>query len=184
MGWLFAVGRGLQERRLRAVINSLLPIAVGHEASIVVVVIVVSITQAFVPPQLVRLAAALLLVLFGVYKLARPRSHPGGFGMRIGFAGLAGWSFLMSSAHGAGLMLAPVLLGLPVQGQYHSLSEIGLRALIAATVHVTAMLVVMAVIAVVVYQKVGLRILRRGWFNLDLGWSLVLVGSGVATMFT
>ncbi|GAC1658353.1 MAG: hypothetical protein NVS9B1_18080 [Candidatus Dormibacteraceae bacterium] len=184
MGWLFAVGRGLQERRLRAVIDSLLPIAVGHEASIVAVVIVVSVTQALVPPHLVRLAAALLLVLFGVYKLARPRSHPGGFGMRIGFAGLAGWSFLMSSAHGAGLMLAPVLLGLPVRGQYHSLSEIGLRALIAATVHVTAMLAVMAVIAVVVYQKVGLRILRRGWFNLDLGWSLVLVGSGVATMFT
>ena len=184
MGWLFAVGRGLQEGRRQAVLSSLLPIALGHEASIVVVVVAVSLTEQVVPPHLVRLLAALLLVGFGLYKLARPRSHPGGFGMRVGFAGLAGWSFLMSSAHGAGLMLAPVLLGMPVVGAYHSLSEISLQAALAATVHVTAMLAVMAVVAVVVYEKVGVGILRRGWFNLDLGWSLVLVGSGALTLFT
>jgi hypothetical protein len=184
MGWLFAVGRGLQEQRRQAVLSSLLPIAVGHEASIVIVVVVVSLTEQVLPPHLIRLLAALLLVSFGLYKLARPRSHPGGFGMRVGFAGLAGWSFLMSSAHGAGLMLAPVLLGMPVVGAYHSLSEITLQAALAATVHVTAMLAVMAVVAVVVYEKVGLGILRRGWFNLDLGWSLVLVGSGAVTLFS
>jgi hypothetical protein len=184
MGWLFAVGRGLQERRRQAVIGSLLPIALGHEASIVVVVVAVSLTEQVIPPHLVRLLAALLLVGFGLYKLARPRSHPGGFGMRVGFAGLVGWSFLMSSAHGAGLMLAPVLLGMPVAGGYHSLSEISLQAALAATVHVTAMLAVMAVVAIVVYEKVGLGILRRGWFNLDLGWSLVLVGSGAVTLFS
>jgi hypothetical protein len=184
MGWLFAVGRGLQEGRRQAVLSSLLPIALGHEASIVVVVVAVSLTEQVVPPHLVRLLAALLLVSFGLYKLARPRSHPGGFGMRVGFAGLIGWSFLMSSAHGAGLMLAPVLLGMPVVGAYHSLSEISLLAVLAATVHVTAMLTVMAVVAVVVYEKVGLGILRRGWFNLDLGWSLVLVGSGAVTLFS
>ena len=184
MGWLFAVGRGLQEQRRRAVLSSLLPIALGHEASIVVVVVAVSLSEQFVPPHLIRLLAALLLVGFGLYKLARPRSHPGGFGMRVGFAGLAGWSFLMSSAHGAGLMLAPVLLGMPVVGVYHNLAEISLQAALAATVHVTAMLVVMAVVAVAVYEKFGLGILRRGWFNLDLGWSLVLVGSGALTLFT
>jgi hypothetical protein len=184
MGWLFAVGRGLQEQRRQAVLSSLLPIAIGHEASIVVVVVAVSLGEQFVPPHLIRLLAALLLVGFGLYKLARPRSHPGGFGMRVGFAGLAGWSFLMSSAHGAGLMLAPVLLGMPVVGVYHTLAEISLQALLAATVHVAAMLAVMAVVAVVVYEKLGLGILRRGWFNLDLGWSLVLVGSGAATLFT
>ena len=184
MGWLFAVGRGLQERRRGAVLGSLLPIALGHEASIVVVVIAVSLSEQLVPPHLVRLLAALLLVAFGLYKLARPRSHPGGFGMRIGFAGLAGWSFLMSSAHGAGLMLAPVLLGMPVAGGYHSLREISFQAALAATIHVTAMLAVMGVTAIVVYEKVGLRILRRGWFNLDLGWSLVLVGSGAVTLFS
>lgn len=184
MGWLFAVARGMQERRRQAVLKSLVPIALGHEASIVIVVIVVSVTEQFLPPYLIRLVAALVLVSFGLYKLARPRSHPRGFGMRVGFIGLAGWSFLMSSAHGAGLMLAPVLLGLPVAATYHNLAEISLQAAAAATLHVAAMLLVMGVIAIVVYEKVGLRMLRRNWFNLDLGWSFVLIGSGAATLFT
>jgi len=184
MGWLFAVARGLQEKRRQAVLSSLLPIALGHEAAIVIVVVVVSLTEQFVQPYLVRLIAALVLVSFGLYKLARPRSHPSGFGMRVGFRGLAGWSFLMSSAHGAGLMLAPVLLGLPIAGAYHSLSEISLIAAAAATLHVAAMLLVMGFVAVIIYERVGLRILRRGWFNLDLGWSFVLIGSGAITLFT
>ena len=184
MGWLFAVARGMQEKSRGAVLRSLLPIAVGHEASIIVVVVAVSLTEAFVPPFFVRLLAALVLVSFGTYKLLRPRSHPSGFGMRIGSAGLVGWSFLMSSAHGAGLMLAPVLLGLPVSAAYHSLREISLLAVAAASLHVAAMLFVMGVISVLVYEKVGLGILRRGWFNLDLGWSMVLIASGAATLFT
>jgi hypothetical protein len=184
MGWLFAVARGLQERKRQAVLGSLLPIALGHEASIIVVVIAVSLTEQFMPPYLVRLLAALVLLSFGLYKLARPLSHPKGFGMRVGFTGLAGWSFLMSSAHGAGLMLAPVLLGMPVAGAYHSLSEISLQAVFAASLHVTAMLLVMGVVAVVVYEKVGLRVLRRGWFNMDLAWSLVLIASGAITLFS
>ncbi len=184
MGWLFAVARGLQEKNRRAVLGSLLPIAIGHEASIVIVVVVVSLTQQFVPPFFVRLIAALVLVSFGVYKLARPRSHPGGFGMRVGPGGLAVWSFLMSSAHGAGLMLAPVLLGLPVYAAYHSLREISLQAVAAASLHVAAMLLVMGIVSVIVYERIGVGILRRGWFNLDLGWSLVLIASGAITLFT
>ncbi len=184
MGWLFAVARGLQEKSRRAVFGSLLPIAIGHEASIVIVIVVVSLTEQFVAPFFVRLLAALVLVSFGVYKLLRPRSHPSGFGMRIGPAGLVGWSFLMSSAHGAGLMLAPVLLGLPVYAAYHSLREISIQAVAAASLHVAAMLLVMGVVSVIVYEKVGLGILRRGWFNLDLGWSLVLIASGAVTLFT
>ena len=184
MGWLFAVARGLQEKSRGAVLRSLLPIAVGHEASIVIVVVAVSLTEQLIQPFLIRLLAALFLVSFGVYKLARPRSHPGGFGMRVGAAGLVMWSFLMSSAHGAGLMLAPVLLGLPVYSAYHSLSELSLQAIAAASLHVAAMLLVMGIVSVVVYEKVGLGILRRGWFNLDLGWSFVLIASGALTMFT
>jgi hypothetical protein len=184
MGWLFAVARGLQEKSRGAVLRSLLPIAVGHEASIVIVVIAVSLTEQFVAPFFIRLVAALVLVGFGVYKLARPRSHPGGFGMRVGAAGLVMWSFLMSSAHGAGLMLAPVLLGLPVYSAYHSLSELSLQAVAAASLHVAAMLLVMGLVSVVVYEKVGVGILRRGWFNLDLGWSFVLIASGAVTLFT
>jgi hypothetical protein len=184
MGWLFAVARGLQERKREAVLSALLPIAIGHEASIIIVVIAVSLTEQFLPPYLVRLLAALVLVSFGVYKLARPQWHAKGFGMRVGFKGLAGWSFLMSSAHGAGLMLAPVLLGMNVAGSYHSLSEITMQAVFAASLHVTAMLLVMGVVAIIVYEKVGLRVLRRGWFNMDMAWSLVLVSSGAITLFT
>lgn len=184
MGWLFAVARGLQEKSRQAVLGSLLPIAVGHEASIVIVVVAVSLTEQVLPPFFIRLLAALVLVSFGVYKLIKPRSHPGGFGMRIGPAGLAGWSFLMSSAHGAGLMLAPVLLGLPVYASFHNLRELSLQAAAAATLHVAAMVLVMGIVSVLVYEKVGLRILRRGWFNLDLGWSAVLIASGAVTLFT
>jgi hypothetical protein len=81
-------------------------------------------------------------------------------------------------------MLAPVLLGLPVYGAFHSLRELSLQAVAAASLHVAAMLLVMGLVSVIVYEKVGLRILRRGWFNLDLGWSLVLIASGAVTLFT
>jgi hypothetical protein len=184
MGWLFAVARGLQERSRRAVLASLLPIAAGHELSVIAVVLAVALTQAFTPPYLVRLIAALGLVSLGFYTLVRPRRHPRGVGMRVGAIGLAAWSFLMASAHGAGLMLAPVLLGIPVDGRYGDLRQLGFYALMAALVHVVAMVVVMSVIAVLVYEKVGLGILRRGWFNLDLAWSGVLLVSGVITLFT
>jgi hypothetical protein len=184
MGWLFAVGRGLQERRRSAVLGALLPIALGHELSIVLVVVAVALTQALVPPHTVRLVAALALLGFGLYTLIRPRSHPRGFGMRVGVVGLAAWSFLMSSAHGAGLMLAPVLLGLPVADRYGDLRQLGLTAALAATVHVAAMLTTMAVVAVVVYEKLGLGLLRRSWFNLDLAWSVVLLVAGAVTLFS
>ena len=128
------------------------------------------------------LLAALVLVSFGVYKLAKPLSHPKGFGMRIGFAGLAGWSFLMSSAHGAGLMLAPVLLGMPVSGAYHSLSEITMQAVFAASIHVTAMLLVMGTIAIVVYERVGLAFLRSAWINLDAIWAGALIAAGLLSL--
>jgi hypothetical protein len=184
MGWLFAVGRGLQERSRRAVLGSLLPIAAGHEASIVLVVLAIGLTQRLVAPHTVRLVAALALAAVGAWTFVRPRAHPRGFGMRVGILGLALWSFLMSSAHGAGLMVAPVLLGMPVADQFYDPRQLGLTALLAATVHVAAMVTVMAAVSVVVYERVGLGFLRRGWFNLDLAWSLVLVVSGAVTLFT
>jgi hypothetical protein len=184
MGWLFAVGRGLQERRRGAVLSALLPIAAGHELSIIVVVFAVALTQALTPPHTVRLVSALALICFGIYTLARPRSHPRGFGMRVGILGLGLWSFLMSSAHGAGLMLAPVLLGLPVAEGFTDLRQLGAAAALAATVHVAAMATTMALVAVVVYEKLGVGLLRRNWFNLDLVWSVVLLTTGAVTLFT
>ncbi len=93
----------------RAVLKSLVPIVLGHEASIAVVVGTVVIAEAYLVPDTVRLLAALGLAGVGPYKVARPGSHPRGFGVRVGLLGLAAWSFLMSSADGAGLILAPVL---------------------------------------------------------------------------
>src|SRR2546421_11133753 len=112
MGWLFAVARGLQERRRSAVWQSFLPIALGHEAAIAVVVALVAVAQFLFAPQALRLAGAAILFAFAGYRLWRRTAHPRGFGMRIGVRGPFGWSFLMSSAHGAGLMLVPIMLRL------------------------------------------------------------------------
>jgi len=184
MGWLFAVARGLQEGSRKAVLASLIPILIGHEASLVVVVGAAIATEELLAPPTVRLVAALVLVSVGAYRIARPRSHPRGFGMRVGVAGLAAWSFLMSSAHGAGLMLVPVLLGWPVFEAAPAANQLATVVLVSTSVHVAAMLVVMAGAALVVYQVVGLRLLRRSWLNLDLVWAASLAVAGLITMFS
>jgi hypothetical protein len=184
MGWLFAVARGLQEGSRGAVLASLVPIVIGHEASVVVVAGAAVATEQLLAPPTVRLLAALVLVSVGVYRIARPRSHPRGFGMRVGSVGLAAWSFLMSSAHGAGLMLVPVLLGWPVAEALPAANKLAALLVVATTVHVAAMAVVMAGAALVVYQFVGLRILRRSWFNLDLVWAASLAMAGLITVFS
>src|SRR5262249_10800410 len=183
MGWVFAVARGRQEGSRGAVLASLVPILIGHEASVVVVVGAAIATEQLLAPPTVRLLAALVLVSVGVYRISRPRSHPRGFGMRVGSVGLAAWSFLMSSAHGAGLMVVPVLLGWPVVEGLPAANQLA-ALVVSTTVHVAAMLVVMASAALVVYQVVGLRILRRSWFNLDLVWAASLAMAGLITMFS
>src|SRR5438093_430820 len=109
MGWLFAVALGLQEKSRRAVLAALPPIALGHALSVGTVVALLWAAQAAVPAAALRVAAAVLLFGFGLYRLVRSR-HPGWVGMRVGFRDLTLWSFVMASAHGAGLMLLPVLL--------------------------------------------------------------------------
>src|ERR687894_720969 len=111
MGWLFAVALGLQERRQGAVLQALPPIALGHAAAISLVVVVVGVARITIPLDVLRYVCAGALILFGLYKLIR-RKHPRWVGMRVGFRDLTAWSFIMASAHGAGLMLVPVLLKL------------------------------------------------------------------------
>jgi hypothetical protein len=113
MGWLLAVALGLQEGRRAAVWRALPAIALGHEASVVVAAGLVGGLRLVAAPDVLRLASATLLLAFGAFKVLRPRSHPRWVGMRLGPRDLVLWSFLMASAHGAGLMLVPVLLGLP-----------------------------------------------------------------------
>jgi hypothetical protein len=194
MGWLFAVALGLQERRLSAVLKALVPIALGHELAVAAVVVLVRGVELLAAPGL-RAAGAVALVLFGLYKLVRPRSHPRWVGMRVNAADLVLWSFLMSSAHGAGLMLFPFLTGSPAPALADSVGNHGLpaaglgggsvgRDVAAVLVHTLAMLLAMAAVAVVVYMKVGVNVLRRAWANLDLLWAGALVLAGVLTLFT
>jgi hypothetical protein len=190
MGWLFAVARGLQEKRRSAVLQSLIPIALGHEASIALVVALVSGLELVAAPDLLRPLGAAALILFGLYKLARPRSHPRWVGYRIGLAELALWSFLMSTAHGAGLMLFPVLLGLAPASADADVPMVGLTTSLvledvaAVLLHTAAMLVVMGAVALVVYDRLGLAILRRAWVNLDLIWAGAVIVAGLVTLFT
>jgi hypothetical protein len=217
MGWLFAVALGLQRRSRRALLGALLPLALGHEAAVGAVVLVGLLAGAAVPPGLLRPLAAVALILFGAYKLIRPRSHPRWVGMRLGPWDLALWSFLMSSAHGAGLMLLPVLLGRNPTGptglpaahvhaggevHFHTLAEAnpsvsGLHlgqggplgaALLqdgaAVALHSLAMLLTMGAVAILVYEKLGLTILRRAWVNVDALWAIAVLVAGVFTLFT
>src|SRR5712692_6517300 len=175
MGWLFAVALGLQDRRRSAVLAALVPIAVGHAASVALVGIVLAAAGFAIPARALRLAAGGVLVAFGGFRLARPFAHPRWVGMRVGFTDLVLWSFLMASAHGAGLMLAPVFFGLP--GPAGSMHASGGLAILAA--HTAAMFLVMGSVALVVYESVGLELVRRAWVNLELvcGVSLVLAGA-------
>ena len=190
MGWLFAVMLGLQERQRVAVLRALPPIALGHEASIGLVAALLAVAQVVTAADLLRPVSAVGLIAFGVFKLARSRWHPRWVGMRVSGRDLVVWSFLMSSAHGAGLMLVPVLLGLPPAPGTPDLPTIGLSSqtllqdAAAVMVHTLAMLAVMGAVAVVVYEKLGLDVLRRAWLNVDLLWSVTVLGAGLVTLFT
>jgi hypothetical protein len=192
MGWLFAVALGLQEGKRAAVLQALVPIALGHEASIALAVVLIRGAEVVAAPDLLmlRVAGAVLLVLFGAYKFLRPRSHPRWVGMRVTPPELALWSFLMSSAHGAGLMLFPVLLGLHADAHAHDLPGLALSAgsvvqdVAAVLVHTAAMLLTMAAVALLVYDRLGVNVLRRAWINLDLLWAVAFVAVGVTTLFS
>jgi hypothetical protein len=190
MGWLFAVSRGLQERSRRAVWRSLLPIAIGHELSIALVALVVVVLAVAVDPAVLQVMAAVVLIGFGLFRFAKPRAHPRWTTMRVSDRELTLWSFLMSSAHGAGLMVAPVLIGLQgeVAANHHGgdlamVGDLSLPASAAGIVlHVGAMLLVMGVVAIAVYEKVGLGVLRRAWINTDHMWAGAFVVAGLVTL--
>ncbi|MBV9155965.1 MAG: hypothetical protein JO097_06865 [Acidobacteriaceae bacterium] len=180
MGWLFAVARGMQEHRARAVAWSLPPIALGHALSIGVVVLIAGLAQVVLPLMYVRIGVAGALVGLGVYKLIRSRHFRWG-GMQVGFRELTIWSFLMASAHGAGLMVLPVVLAGP-HAHHHAGSQGAASGAAATLIHTLGYLIVTAAVALLVYQKFGLAMLRRSWFNLDLIWAAALVLTGLLAL--
>jgi len=185
MGWLFAVAIGLQERSRAAVLRALPPIAAGHAASVLVVAGLVGVFRSVLTTRLVAIGGGLVLVGFGLWR-ALSKRHFRWAGMRLSAGQLTAWSFLMSSVHGAGLMLLPVLVAGPAPATGHEhLAGAGAglwTGLAATTVHTVAMVGVAGAVALLVYQVVGLRILRTAWVNLDQVWACALVAAGLATV--
>jgi len=178
MGWLFAVALGLHRGSRRVVLGSLAPIALGHLVAIGGVAAALLAIEPFLPQDLLRRIAGALLVLWALWHWAYGSRHRVRFGMTTGAIGLAIWSFLMASTHGAGFMLLPALI--PLCGGAAGGSP--LTAAAAVAVHAGAMLAVAGTIAVVIYEWVGVDFLRRGWLNLDQIWSAALVTTGVVLL--
>lgn len=192
MGWLFAVALGLQERTRAAVLRALPPIALGHLISIGAVLAVLALIESSLPYPVIRYGASGFLFAFGLSKLVRHR-HPRWVGMQVGFRDLTFWSFLMATAHGAGLMLVPVVLGMAAEaprmkmGHAEHLASLGASShpaflVTAVGVHSLAYLGVLGIVALIVYEKLGLKLLRRAWFNLDLLWAVALMAAGAMVL--
>jgi hypothetical protein len=189
MGWLFAVALGMQERKGSAVAKALVPIALGHALAIGSVVLAATFLGMRLSPEAIRYPVAAILFGLGIFSLVR-HYHPRWVRMQVSFRDLTVWSFLMASAHGAGLMVLPVLLGSStveaadqMAGHHHtSAAASPLAALLATAVHTTAYLAVTGLIAWVVYRKFGLAVLRKGWFNLNLVWAAALVVTSLVTL--
>jgi hypothetical protein len=189
MGWLFAVALGMQEQKAGAVARALVPMALGHALSVGCVVLTAAILGMVLPREVIRYPVAALLFGLGIDSLVR-HHHPRWIRMQVGFRDLTLWSFLMASAHGAGLMLLPVLLGSrtveaadPMAGHHHMPAAASpLAGLLATAVHTAAYLAVTGIIAWVVYSKLGLAVLRKAWLNLNLVWAAALVVTSVVTL--
>jgi hypothetical protein len=196
MGWLFAVALGLQEQKRAAVLRALPPIALGHALSIGIIIAAVLIARINLPHRTLKIAAATILFAFGLYRLFRSR-HPNWVGMRVGFRDLTLWSLIMASAHGAGLMLVPLFLTLPDKPNTHhfnshkgsehlwGFANFSAPSLLTASVlvHTLGYLLMTAVVAILVYEKLGVGILRRAWLNIDLVWMLALMITGAFILF-
>ena len=183
MGWLFAVALGQHRRSRATVLWSLAPIALGHALSIWAVAAMVIALGVAIDFSIVSLGAAFLLIAWSAYHWLYGHRHRVRVGMTAGFAGLFLWSFLMASAHGAGLMLVPALIPLCTGMSGVGAGSIWMSA--AATgLHTVTMLLVTGVIAVAVYDWLGLAFLRRGWINFNVLWSTMLVATAVLLIVT
>ena len=202
MGWPLAVARGMEQRRSSAVFTTLLPLGSGHFLAMAVVLVPFAWLNWYAQwTQPIRLGAGALVLLFGLYKLIRPR-HPRALA-RVRPSQIAWWSFLMATLHGASLMLLPLMLSLcaapalPAIAAGAPWSDLGhtavmsflarsnlSMALVVAAVHTLTMLTAGLAVAWLVYRWLGLRVLRSSWFNLDAAWGVSLVIAGLSGTWT
>jgi len=185
MGWLFAVALGMQEKRRGAVYQALLPLAFGHALAVVAAIAVAVVMGVVLPLAVLQWVIAAFLLLLGLSRLLRHR-HPRWSGMKVGMGGLTAWSFLMASAHGAGLMVVPLFLGMTMSADHHAHHSMAATnaplAFVATGVHAAGYLLVTAVVAALVFEKFGVGLLRRAWFNLDRIWAVTLIATGALTL--
>jgi hypothetical protein len=162
MGWLFAVALGLQEQKRAAVFRALPPMVLGHALSIGIIIAAVMLARVSLPHRALKISAAAILFAFGFYRLLRSR-HPTWVGMRVGFGDLH---------H---------------HGDHHAAAFANFSApsLLAGSVgvHTLGYLLTTALLAILVYEKLGVAILRRAWFNIDLVWMLALMLTGAFILF-
>ena len=185
MGWLLAVALGMQEHRRAAVWRALLPLGAGHALAIAGAAAVALLAGAVVPIHMLRWIVAAVLIGLGASRLIRHR-HPRWAGMRVGMWGLLLWSFLMASAHGAGLMVLPVFINMAAPDTHaacHTFTATtpAAAAVLGSLVHALGYLAVSAAVALLVFDKLGLGLLRKAWFNLDLIWAGTLIATGLVT---
>jgi hypothetical protein len=179
MGWLFAVALGLHRRERRIVWLAPLPIALGHTLSVGAGAAAFMAADAVVVPNTVRMGAGLGLIAWALYHWRFGHRHRVRFGMKAGLAGLAAWSFLMATAHGAGLMLWPALMPLcsPTVAEPNGAGALWTAAL-GVALHAVTMVTVTIAVAIAAYECLGLEILRRAWINVDLIWTVALAAAG------
>jgi hypothetical protein len=191
MGWLFAVALGMQEQRRIAVWGAMIPLGVGHALAVAAALLAAVAAKTVVPDSFIRWPVALLLVALGISRLVRHR-HPRWASMRVGMKRLTAWSFLMATAHGAGLMVLPIFLhmtaaqtaGTAAVPHVHpgtAAASGPFAGLLATLVHGAGYLSVTAVVAWIVYEKLGVGLLRRAWINIDLIWAGALIATGFLT---
>lgn len=183
MGWLFAVALGMHRNDERIVWMSVGPIALGHALSVALVAAALLWVGLLIDARALRIACGVVLIAWALYHWRYGHRHRVRFGMQIGLIGLGVWSFLIATAHGAGLMLWPALMPLCIGAS----AEPGpggpvATALLGVGLHTAAMLFVTAAMAIAVYRWIGLALLRRAWINVDLVWTWALIAAGASLL--
>lgn len=189
MGWPLAVSAALFEQKSSALLRALGALALGHFIAMTAILLPFSMMMTLVEyEQQIRIGASLLVIALGIYLLIN-RRHPR-FLARVSPGKLSLWSFLAAIAHGAGLMLVPIYLGICVVAELDAghtaafelmSSNVGI-AFVVASAHTASMILVGGILAAVMYFWLGLKFLSKTWFNLDLVWALSLIAVGVIAM--